>query len=117
VTGSPGLGVLRRLRPRPDGSPTTSPPPTPALAARHEDLTILTQEFGLHPLADEDTVRDHERPKLDRYPDHLFLSSDAVHLDHACGELTVHELAAFVLPQALITVRKDEGFDVDGLVN
>jgi magnesium transporter len=81
-----------------------------------EDLVILTQEFGLHPLAVEDAVHDHERPKLDRYPDHLFLSAYAVHLDHASGELTTHELAAFVLPQALITVRKDEGFDVDGLV-
>jgi magnesium transporter len=81
-----------------------------------EDLAILTQEFGLHPLAVEDAVHDHERPKLDRYPDHLFLSAYAVHLDHDSGELTTHELAAFVLPRALITVRKDEGFDVDGLV-
>src|SRR5690348_1850487 len=53
-----------------------------------EDLAILTQEFGLHPLAVEDAVHDHERPKLDRYPDHLLLSAYAVHLDHASGELT-----------------------------
>ena len=38
---------------------------------------------GLHPLAVEDAVLPHERPKLDRYPDHLFLSAYAVHLDVA----------------------------------
>jgi len=81
-----------------------------------EDLAILTKEFGLHPLAVEDAVHDHERAKLDRYPDHLFLSAYAAKLDRESGELTTHELAAFLLPRALITVRKDEGFDVDGLV-
>jgi Mg2+ and Co2+ transporter CorA len=34
-----------------------------------EDLAVLTEEFGLHPLAVEDAVQKHERPKLDRYPD------------------------------------------------
>jgi magnesium transporter len=81
-----------------------------------DDLAILTREFGLHPLAVEDAVHDHERPKLDRYPDHLLLSAYAARLDRESGELTTHELAAFVLPRALITIRKDEGFDVDGLV-
>jgi magnesium transporter len=81
-----------------------------------EDLAILTKEFGLHSLAVEDAVHDHERPKLDRYPDHLFLSAYAAQLDRESGELTTHELAAFVVPRALITIRKDEGFDVDGLV-
>jgi magnesium transporter len=79
-----------------------------------EDLAVLTAEFGLHPLAIEDAVLRHERPKLDRYPDHLFLSAYAVHLDGA--ELVSSELAAFITPRALITVRKDRGFDVDALV-
>ena len=80
------------------------------------DLTVLTEEFGLHPLAVEDAVQRHERPKLDRYPDHLFLSAYAVRLDGATAELVSSELAAFITPQALITVRKDDGFDVDDLV-
>ena len=81
-----------------------------------EDLEVLTAEFGLHPLAVEDAVLRHERPKLDRYPDHLFLSAYAVHLDETTAELVSSELAAFITPRALITVRKDGGFDVDGLV-
>ena len=78
------------------------------------DLEVLTDEFGLHPLAVEDAVLRHERPKLDRYPDHLFLSAYAVHLDGT--ELVSSELAAFITPQALITVRKDHWFDVNALV-
>jgi magnesium transporter len=39
------------------------------------DLAVLTEEFGLHSLAVEDAVHDHERPKLDRYHDDLLISS------------------------------------------
>jgi magnesium transporter len=81
-----------------------------------KDLAVLTEEFGLHPLAVEDAVQKHERPKLDRYPDHLFLSTYAVHLDETTVELASSEIAAFITPNALITVRKDDGFSVDGLV-
>ncbi|MGH3798163.1 MAG: magnesium transporter CorA family protein [Pseudonocardiaceae bacterium] len=83
----------------------------------HGDIEVLTEEFGLHPLAVEDAVHEHQRPKLDRYRDHLFLSAYAVHLEPASGELTTSELAAFVTTQALITVRKDDGFDVQALLD
>jgi magnesium transporter len=42
----------------------------------------------------------HERPKLDRYQDHDFLTAYAVGLDHDTGQLTTSELAAFVTPRA-----------------
>lgn len=80
------------------------------------DLDVLTEEFGLHPLAVEDAVHEHQRPKLDRYDDHLFLSAYAVHLDEATGTVATSELAAFITPRALITVRKDDGFDVGALL-
>jgi magnesium transporter len=82
-----------------------------------EDLAVLTEEFGLHPLAVEDAVHEHERPKLDRYPDHLLLSAYAAELDTPTGTLSTSELAAFITPAALITVRKDDRFDVDALVH
>ena len=80
------------------------------------DLEVVSQEFGLHPLAVEDAVQQHERPKLDRYQDHAFLTAYAVDLDAASGKLITSELAAFATPRALITVRKDPGFDIDGVV-
>jgi magnesium transporter len=77
-----------------------------------EDLAVLSEEFGLHPVAVEDAVQEHERPKLDRYRTHLFLACYAVHLDAATCELRTSELAAFITPRALITVRKDDGLDI-----
>jgi magnesium transporter len=77
-----------------------------------EDLAVLSDEFGLHPVAIEDALDDHERPKLDRYPTHLFLAAYAVHLDMTTGKLATSELAAFITHHALITVRKDDGLDI-----
>jgi magnesium transporter len=81
-----------------------------------EDLQVISEEFGLHPLAIEDATQPHERPKLDRYQDHYSLTAYAVGLDAATGMLSTSELAAFVTPRALITVRKDAKFDIDGMV-
>ncbi len=81
-----------------------------------EDLAVLSEEFGLHPLAVEDAVHEHERTKLDRYQSHLFLTAYAVHLDESTGALAMSEVSAFVTRQALITVRKDDGLDVGTVV-
>jgi magnesium transporter len=82
-----------------------------------EDLAVLSAEFGLHPLAVEDAVHEHERPKLDRYKSHLFLAAYAVHLDTVSGELSTSELAAFITDRALITVRKDDGLDIGSVID
>jgi magnesium transporter len=81
-----------------------------------EDLEVVSEEFGLHPLAVEDATQQHERPKLDRYQDHDFLTAYAIDLEPATGRLNISELAAFITPRALITVRKDPRFDIDGVV-
>jgi magnesium transporter len=78
------------------------------------DLEIVIAEFGLHPLAVEDALHAHQRPKVDRYRSHLFLNIYAVALDPDVSVRTA-EISAFVTPRALITVRKDD-FDIDALV-
>jgi magnesium transporter len=83
----------------------------------HDDLSVLSDEFGLHPLAVEDAVLKHERPKLDRYRTHLFLTAYGVHLDGATGELATSELSAFITERALITVRKDDGLDIGAVTD
>jgi magnesium transporter len=80
------------------------------------DLAVLSEEFGLHPLAVEDAVQEHQRPKLDRYQSHLFLSAYGARLDTGTGQLATSEIAAFVTPRALITVRKDDGLDIGAVV-
>ena len=82
----------------------------------HDDLTVLSAEFGLHPLAVEDAGYERQRPKLDRYRSHLFLTAYGAWLDPDTGELATSELAVFVTRQALITVRKDDGLDIGAVV-
>jgi magnesium transporter len=84
-------------------------------AAAESDLKKISDEFSLDPLAVEDAATTHERPKLDRYPDHLFLNLYACYVDAQTMGLQTSEIAAFVTPRALITVRKDDRFDVDEL--
>jgi magnesium transporter len=83
----------------------------------HDDLAVLSEEFGLHPLAVEDAIHERQRPKLDRYRSHLFLTAYGAKLDTGTGELATSELAAFVTPSALITVRKDDGLDIGAVVD
>ncbi|HUK68676.1 MAG TPA: magnesium/cobalt transporter CorA [Streptosporangiaceae bacterium] len=81
-----------------------------------DDLAVLRDEFGLHPLAIEDAVHERERPKLDRYRSHLFVTAYGARLDTQTGELATSELAAFITERALITVRKDDGLDIGAVV-
>jgi magnesium transporter len=78
-----------------------------------QDLETIAEELELHPLAVEDAVKEHQRPKLDRYDSHLFVSAYAVALDTASGELRASEVAMFVTAKALVTVRKDEGVAIE----
>jgi magnesium transporter len=82
-----------------------------------DDLGVVSEEFGLHPLAVEDALHHSQRPKLDRYPSHLFLTSYATQLDAGTAELMTSELAAFITSQALITVRKDDGLDIGAVID
>ncbi len=81
------------------------------------DLGVLSEEFGLHPLAVEDAEHEHERTKLDRYHGYLFLTAYAVRLSETSGRLGTSELSAFITPRALITIRKDDSFDIGAVVS
>lgn len=78
-----------------------------------DELHAMAGELGLHELAIEDALEPHQRPKVDRYASHLFVSCHAVTLDLVSGALSSTEIDAFVSPRWLITVRKDDGFDID----
>ena len=78
-----------------------------------EQLRELSGELGLHELAVEDALGPNQRPKLDRYATHLFLSSHAVRVDVDGGSLDETEVDAFINERWLITVRKTDGFSID----
>jgi magnesium transporter len=44
-----------------------------------DDVRVLRDTFTFHPLAIEDTMRQRQRPKLDAYEGHVFITMHAVH--------------------------------------
>jgi len=81
-----------------------------------DELEQLKDELGLHELAVEDALEPHQRPKLDHYAGHFFLSCHIVELvaDHVTLQKT--EIDAFVGDRWFITVRKGEDLDIDAIV-
>ncbi|MGW5852603.1 magnesium and cobalt transport protein CorA [Streptomyces sp. NPDC055254] len=69
------------------------------------ELLSVADEFDLHPLAVEDALEAHQRPKLERYGDTLFVVLRAARYLDAAEEVDFGELHVFVGPDFVITVR------------
>ena len=70
-----------------------------------EVLAEVQQEFSLHDLAVEDAARAHQRPKLERYGDSLFIVLRTAHLDPATGGIEFGETHLFVGASYVVSVR------------
>ncbi len=68
-----------------------------------QDFSLFEEEFGLHPLAVEDAVRAHERPKVESYKDSWFLILHGA--TREADKLLIHEFAVFVGAKFLVTAR------------
>jgi magnesium transporter len=69
------------------------------------EFESVTSEFGLHPLAVEDAIDAHQRPKLEVYDETLLLVLKPVrYIDHE-EVVEIGEIALFVNPEFLISVR------------
>lgn len=67
------------------------------------ELAEFQKAFDLHPLAVEDALLGHQRPKVEEYGDSLFA---VLHLiEPGSGEYNVGEVAIFAGPDFVITVR------------
>jgi magnesium transporter len=73
-----------------------------------EEFASVAREFGLHELAVEDAVKAHQRPKLERYGDTLFLVLRPARYVDETETVLFGEVAIFVGPQFVITVRHGE---------
>ena len=82
-----------------------------------EQLDELAGELGLHELAVEDALGPHQRPKLDHYETHLFLSCQSVRVNPEQDGLDEIEIDAFINSRWLITVRKDPGFAIEPVLS
>jgi magnesium transporter len=75
-------------------------------------LLAVAEEFGLHELAVEDAIVAHQRPKLERYGDTLFVVlRPARYLDDV-EEVEFGELHLFVGPNFVLTVRHSQSPDL-----
>lgn len=77
-----------------------------------EMLDQLAEEFDLHELAIEDAVTAHQRPKIERYGETLFMVLRAAHYDDAHERVDFGELHIFGGANFVITVRHSESPDL-----
>ncbi len=80
-------------------------------------LNALAEELSLDPHAVEDALEHRERPKATRYPTHIFITAYALRFDRESGSLHAHQISAFGVDRAVVTVRQTEDFDMDAVVN
>src|SRR6266511_6221347 len=76
-----------------------------------DELAMIQEEFGLHPLAIEDTRNLNQRPKVDVYEGYFFVVVHGLTLD-ANDELVDSEVHAFAGHRSLITLRYAPAFDL-----
>ncbi len=77
------------------------------------ELTMLQEEFAIHPLAIEDARHREQRPKVEVYEGYFFVVLHAVSLKH--NELVDQEIHAFVGSGYLVTLRYAPAFDLTGV--
>jgi len=79
------------------------------------EVASLASEFDLHELAVEDAIVAHQRPKLERYDETLFVVLRAAWYLDDLEEVRFGELHAFVGPDFVITVRHSDQPDLSGV--
>ncbi|MFF9487315.1 MULTISPECIES: magnesium/cobalt transporter CorA [unclassified Streptomyces] len=74
-----------------------------------DEFDLVTQEFGLHPLAVEDALKAHQRPKLEVYDDSLFVVLKPVVYEPRSDTVSSGEVMIFLGDSFAVTVRHGEG--------
>jgi magnesium transporter len=77
-------------------------------------LDPIAERLNLDANSIEDAFSAHERPKLDRFPDHQFLNCYSIRFDPDTGRLSKQEVSVFVTERVFITVHPDTTLDPIG---
>ncbi|MFD7878599.1 magnesium/cobalt transporter CorA [Streptomyces sp. NPDC059766] len=80
-----------------------------------EEFALVTREFGLHPLAVEDALKAHQRPKLEVYDDSLFLVLKPVVYEPQSDAVSSDEVMVFLGDAFVVTVRHGESASLTGV--
>jgi magnesium transporter len=68
------------------------------------EMAWLEEHFDFHPLDFEDVLSRNQRPKIDEYPDYLFIVLHFPVFDRTVGRLNAGELDIFVGQDYLVTI-------------
>ncbi|WP_067429615.1 magnesium/cobalt transporter CorA [Nocardioides jensenii] len=79
-----------------------------------DELTAVADVFDLHPLAVEDAVNAHQRPKLEKYDDSLFLVLKTLWYVDEEDAVETGEINIFVGSDFVVTVRHGQGSELHG---
>ncbi|MDH6491581.1 magnesium/cobalt transporter CorA [Streptomyces sp. SAI-127] len=74
-----------------------------------KEFDLVTREFGLHPLAVEDALKAHQRPKLEVYDDSLFVVLKPVLYEPESDTVSTGEVMLFLGDAFVVTVRHGVG--------
>jgi magnesium transporter len=77
-----------------------------------DELNLIAASFDLHPLAVEDAGDSHQRPKLERYDDTLFLVLKTLWYVDEEDAVETGEINMFVGRDFVVTVRHGQGIDL-----
>jgi magnesium transporter len=80
-----------------------------------DELARVSGQLGLHPLAVEDAVKAHQRPKLERYEDSLFVVLKTLRYLEATSDIESGDVMLFLGDSFVVTVRHGEGNPLGGV--
>jgi magnesium transporter len=78
-----------------------------------EEFSSVAEEFGLHPLAVEDAIKAHQRPKIERYDGTLFVVLRPARYIDETETVEFGEIHVFVGENFVVTVRHGEASTLD----
>ena len=70
-----------------------------------DELDKVAAEFSLHPLAVEDAVKAHQRPKVEEYEDSLFVVLKTVRYDETAQQVDLGDVMLFVGDSFVVSAR------------
>jgi magnesium transporter len=78
-----------------------------------EEFSSVAEEFGLHPLVVEDAIKAHQRPKIERYGEALFVVLKPARYIDESETVEFGEIHAFVGRDFVVTVRHGKASALD----
>ena len=74
-----------------------------------DELEKVAKEFDLHPLAIEDAVKAHQRPKVEQFGDSTFVVLKTVRYDEESQQIDLGDVMLFLGDSFIVSVRHGQG--------